>query len=133
MVHPLLLVLVAKKAVAATVYYGIQRYGVARAYRRSLEAVAALPAGSRKEARVLVRTAFVAPARLAALLHDPGSLALYGKMVDALKRAPGALSAAAAALPSPSSLAGGVAPLGAVLSELEGVAREARGGKGGAR
>jgi hypothetical protein len=126
--HPLLLVLVAKKAVAATVYYGVQRYGVARAYRRSLEAVAALPPGSRREARDLVRTAFVAPARLAALLHDPGSLALYGQMVQALKRAPGALSAAAAALPSLSSLSGGLAELGAVLREVG-----ERAGKGGTR
>jgi len=64
----------------------------------------------------------------------PGSLALYGQMVQALygqmvqalKRAPGALSAAAAALPSPSSLSGGLAELGAVL---QGVGE--RAGKGG--
>ncbi len=62
---PFIALLVAKKAVGYGLYVGLQRYGVARAYRRLAEiaeiARRVLPAERQKEARKALRTAFRFP------------------------------------------------------------------------
>jgi UDP-N-acetylmuramyl tripeptide synthase len=88
MVHPaaLLGLFAAKKAIAVAVYYGLKRYGFARAYRRALEANLRLtPPGQQPSVRAAVRAAFVAPGKAAAALASTEAHTFLTKVARELK------------------------------------------------
>lgn len=133
--HPLVLlgVLAAKKVVAYGVYKALARYGLPRAYRRLLEVnKLGTPPGARPRVQRLVKDAFYAPTRLAALLRDHDGRVVYARAVSA---APPALAAALGGLQS--ALAQGGGPLAdagtALLRALEGRGRPAGGAAHGTR
>ena len=85
MVPPLALVaiLAAKKVVAFGIYRAVQRYGVARLYRRVLEANRRVtPAAHRVQVRKHLRSAFAFPEQAAAVLRDTWVWQLASKVVE---------------------------------------------------
>src|SRR3954453_23540468 len=88
MVHPGLFVglVLAKKAVAATVYYGLKSYGFGRAYRRILEANKRLmPEAQRPIVQRLTKSAFHAPGKVADIIQNSTVYEFSQKAVGELR------------------------------------------------
>lgn len=131
MVHPLFFVglLLAKKAVAVSLYTAGSRYGWPRVYRRLLEASARVtPPGRRPAVARALALTLRAPARGLEALRNSEVGAVLTRAAEDLRRQGGVTGVAAAAL-----IRRALADGGAALTELTHMAEEKRSRKGGLR
>jgi hypothetical protein len=94
MVHPGIFIgfLVAKKAVAVTVYYGLKRYGFNRTYRRLLEANKRLtPVTQQKLVQNAIKTSFYFPGKAVDYLQKYEIITFMERLSKELKGKKGPL------------------------------------------